>query len=235
MMSQKNIFDFQKKKEIYEFIFQNPGVHLRELSRKLNIPRTTLAYHLKYLNKHDLILSKFVSGYKRYWAANKIGQKDKEMLILLRQDTPRNIIISITEYGIRSQIDISEDLNKHPGTIAFHLKKLKERDIIEQATVENGMVQRMDKGYWMKRSPRGTEIFYGLKNEEIKYRIINLMIAHHKKLPSDILLKYFIKYTPELFTKMKIAKKYKIINSPRRGAESVEEVILEVFPHPYHA
>ena len=76
-MSQKNIFDFQKKKEIYEFIFQNPGVHLRELSRKLNIPRTTLAYHLKYLNKHDLILSKFVSGYKRYWAANKIGQKDK--------------------------------------------------------------------------------------------------------------------------------------------------------------
>jgi len=235
MISRKNIFNLKKKKEIYEFITENPGVYLREISRRLNIPRTTLIHHLKYLKKNELILSKFVGRYKRYWAVNKIGQKDKELLFLFRQETPRNIIISITEYGIRSQIDLSEDLNKHPTTIAFHLKKLKEMDIIEQAIVKNGMIQRIDKEHWMKRSPRGTEIFYRLKSKELKLRIINLMIAHYKRLPEDPLIKHFIEDTPERFTKIKIAEKYKIVVSPQDAVDQIEEVIFEIFPHPYYA
>jgi len=159
MISRKNIFNLKKKKEIYEFITENPGVYLREISRRLNIPRTTLIHHLKYLKKHDLIFLKFSGGYTRCWPTNKMGIKEKEMLGVLRQEIPRNILIIIYFKTGQSQDEISKELCKHPSTINFHLKKLKELDLIDEAPVENGKLHRLRKGYELIVNPKKMRFF----------------------------------------------------------------------------
>ncbi len=235
MDPQKKILNISKKRTIYEFILENPGIHKREISRQLKIPLSTLGHHLRYLEKYNLILSKYIGGYIRYSAVDKIGKKDKEMLILLRQETPRNIILSLTMNIIRSQIDLSEDVDKSQATIAFHLKKLKEMELIEEAEIEDGMIKRLVPGYWMDRKPRGKEKFYRMKSEEILYRIYNLMIAHYQKLPDDPIIKTFIEVEPETFTEKNIVRDYKVLQSPKSMIESVEEALFDIFPIPFCA
>jgi len=52
MISNKNILEHDIRQKIYRFILENSGLHLREISRRMAIPKSTLRHHLKYLNKH---------------------------------------------------------------------------------------------------------------------------------------------------------------------------------------
>ena len=42
-MQKKNILDLEKRMEIYKFISKNPGIYQNEISRKLDISKTSTA------------------------------------------------------------------------------------------------------------------------------------------------------------------------------------------------
>ena len=44
------ILELEKRRKIYNYILTNPGLHFNEIVRGLQIPKTTLEYHLNYLN-----------------------------------------------------------------------------------------------------------------------------------------------------------------------------------------
>ena len=75
--------DFKRRIEIYNFILKYPGLHLSELSRKLNIPKSTMFYHLNMLKKHSFIVSKSNNRYTRYYAANNLSEIEKKFLNFL--------------------------------------------------------------------------------------------------------------------------------------------------------
>jgi len=133
----KGVLKLERRRKIYNFILRHPGLHLSELSRKLNIPKTTMNYHLKYIEKQSLVTTKSEGRYTRYYVANKLNEIDKKILNLIRQGIPCEIIIYLFSNPDSSRMKISKHLNKHPTTISFHLNKLMDRDIIENFPVGN--------------------------------------------------------------------------------------------------
>lgn len=86
-----------RQKELYQFIGKNPGLHLRELQRRLEVSSMgNLEYHIQMLEKLKLIVEKTEGGYKRYYPVHG-AVKNKELLALLRQKMPRRIVILIIE------------------------------------------------------------------------------------------------------------------------------------------
>lgn len=144
------------RKKIRDIVLNYPGLHLNELSRKLDLSKTTINYHLKYLEKHDQIIAKSDGRYIRYYVRNKVGETDKKIINFFRQDTPYRIILFLILRPNPSQIEISKCLNRHPTTISFHLDKL----------LQIGMVKSM---------PIGNEIHYVLKNQQ---QISELLIRY---------------------------------------------------------
>ena len=141
MIQKDQILELEIRRQIYNFILKYPGLHLRELSRKLNIPKTTLCYHIKYLEKRGLLTAKSEGKYTLYYVSNNIGNNQKKMLHLLRQETTRNIVLYFLVRSCASRIELSRSLGKHPTTLDMPLKKLLEMDIIESAPVLDGKVQ----------------------------------------------------------------------------------------------
>ena len=123
MIEEKGL-ELETRQEIYNFILKNPGLHLNELSRKLSIPISTINYHLNYLKKLDVLIAKPNGKYVRYYIARKIGEKDKKIISLLRQDIPFKIVMFLLLYPNSSQTEISKHLRRHSTTISFHLEKL---------------------------------------------------------------------------------------------------------------
>ena len=228
IMNISDALEFETRKEIYNFILEYPGLHLRELFRRLNHSGGAIKYHLNFLKKQHLIIEKHEMGYNRFYASNDVGMGEVKILNVLRQKNLRHILLYLLSCTGASQIELSRELNKDPKTIAFHLKKLKEYDIIEVAPVENGMVRtRYKKSKLFGRNPVASEVIYRLRDPYLAY---NVFLMYKGKLFDENTTSDLIELFEFFFTK----KRHKIITSSKTSMDNIEELLYDILPHPYH-
>ena len=166
--------NFGPRKEIFNFILDYPGLHLRELSRKLKIPISTLNYHLRNLEKSGLIKINKEKRYDRVYANEEIGNMAKKLINAIRQETSCKIVLFLSVSLIASQKDLSTELEISSTTIGKHLKRLVKMGIIEPAPIENGTTctAHLDKTI-IERSPEGREVLYRLTRPTIYKHVSN--------------------------------------------------------------
>ena len=134
-MIKKEGLDLEIRRKIYTYIVKSPGLHERALARELDLPLSTLDYHLYYLKKRDLLHASSDGRYTRYYPVGKIGVKDKKVLALLRQSVPRRIVLFLLLNPNSSHGEIGEHARVAPSTTSFHLKKLTELQIISREKI----------------------------------------------------------------------------------------------------
>ena len=207
-MKTNDLIVLEIRRRVYRFIIKYPGLHLREISRKLEIPKTTLSYHLRYLEKERFLFAKRDGRYIRYYAAKKVGNTEKKILGFIRQETPRRIVLFLFLYPEHSRVDISKEIEKAPTTISFYLRKLTDMDIIE-------------------RYRSGHTFAYRIKNQKEMY---NIFIMYEESLSDDI-VKHFLSWVRFVIpdgvpTSYRLRKKADV--------DEMYNALLEIFPHPYH-
>jgi DNA-binding transcriptional ArsR family regulator len=193
MLSEKNIFKLEKRRKIYEFINNNPGYNIREISRKLNIPFSSLSYHIKYLKKLELIEEKREGKYKKIFISNKVSVLDKKMLGILRNENSCKILLYLFYNFSCSKIELSKELDIPPPTVAYYLKKFIDLEIIEEAPFVNNRIYPFHKGSrYIERKPHKSEKFYRRKNLEVVLSFHKLLIAHKSSLNNKALIDTFL-------------------------------------------
>lgn len=122
--------ELDSRRRIYEFIKSNPGTHMREIQRRLELPIGGLKFHIQYLIKHEIITEKPDRYYKRYYLAGTLGSLDKEALSALRQKYPRWIILFLLNHPGAKHKELLVQFELKPSTLSFYLKSLIEKRII---------------------------------------------------------------------------------------------------------
>ena len=224
------------RKNIYDFILERPGLHIREISREIKIPFSTLIYHLRCLEKCGLISITSGKKYVRVYAAKNIGCLDKKMMNIMRQETPRNIILYIAISLTASQEELSRELGVSSTAIGRHLRRLAKLDIIEPAPVENGVTYSLhDDKITIERSPNGREIIYRLARQTNKDKhldaLVQKLLTQYKAGLVDDTVKSILEYCSLVNPKMKLPKKVKY---NKNFIDQFMSNICETFPHPYH-
>lgn len=232
MVSGKEILIFQKRKELYDFINRNPGLHVREISRKSKIPMTTLLYHLIYLTKIGLIKEKSDGKFKRIFISNKMGIKDEEILILLRNKNSCKILIYFLFSLSCSQIELSNNLEMPPSTVSYYLKKMINLGIIEEVPVENGQIQPfIKKDKVIRRKPTSSEKFYRRKSGDVINLVYKLLVTSKYSLFDEDIVDSFI-FIQKYVEKQKDHADKKIIKNINDQIDSVVDWFQSFFP-PY--
>ena len=111
----------ENRRLIYNYILNNPGSHLRKISRDLKVNLSTLRYHLNYLENKELIVSKNENNLKIYFIVGKLGIKDKNISPLLQQKRFRDIIliiINVFSFFVRFNVFFISSVNK------FYIQKM---------------------------------------------------------------------------------------------------------------
>jgi len=134
-MIKEDSLALETRRNIYNLILGNPGLHEREIARKMGLSLSTLDYHLHYLEKREMVVSKKDGRYTRYFASFKVGTLDKKIIAILRQKTPRSIILFLLTNPDSIHKDICRGVKKSPSTISFHLKKMVNAGIIEATSL----------------------------------------------------------------------------------------------------
>src|SRR5207247_8562399 len=103
----EDILAVQTRKDLYDFVRRNPGFHLRELARALSLSITLADYHLRFLERHDLVTSSMDGEYKRFYPRSTPGlaavpaalsETDGQLLAYLRQPVPLRVLAFLTQH-----------------------------------------------------------------------------------------------------------------------------------------
>jgi len=125
--------DPESREKIYRCISDSPGLHFREIQRRLGAATGTLDYHLHLLHKQGSIRLEKDGKFTRYYTTNKtFDQEEKDMLNLLRNENLRHVLIFLIENKNASASNISEALNFSPSKLSNYLKSLLDMEIINQ-------------------------------------------------------------------------------------------------------
>jgi predicted transcriptional regulator len=164
------------RSRIHEYIRDNPGSHLRKISKDLDIALGDTQYHLNFLEKSDLIKSKRMGMYKVYYTFSIVEGKDESLLAILQQETPREIIVYLIEHPGSTQGEIADHMDFSPPTINWHMANLivsgiiksqKEKPFIRyyiQGNIKDitTLLKLYHPGVWNRLSSRLADIFLDL-------------------------------------------------------------------------
>ncbi|MDI9395407.1 MAG: winged helix-turn-helix transcriptional regulator [Euryarchaeota archaeon] len=122
---------YKNRSKIINYVMDTPGCTPSEISKDLNISRGSVRYQLEALNaENELTLMSGGKFTRAFQKSHVLTNNDKIMIAHLKGDTRKQILLNILENpGITNQ-EISEKLSLSKSTIHWHIKKLKEDDIV---------------------------------------------------------------------------------------------------------
>lgn len=121
----------ETRKEIFEHVDANPGIHFSQLKRDLHMETGLLQYHLRRLERFDVLESEEHQGKRRVFVARELDDEERAILSVLRYETTRRILFYLLEYGPARNGEIADAVDVTPATISWHLSNLTEEDIVE--------------------------------------------------------------------------------------------------------
>lgn len=124
--------DLDVRRRIVEAVAQHPGLHLRALADLLELPVSTLEYHTYQLLRHDRLAAREAGGYKAFYPAEGIDRRDKDILYVVRHETPRRICTHLLLHPGDTPKDVREALGMPAPTLSFHLKRLRKAGLLDE-------------------------------------------------------------------------------------------------------
>ncbi|MHA2184060.1 MAG: winged helix-turn-helix transcriptional regulator [Promethearchaeota archaeon] len=124
---------------ILNFIQEYPGIHARDekIEKNLNITRTPFLKHVMTLERFNLIRSKKIGKSLHYFQVDLPQDYDKFKIIFLNPLIPK-----ILEEFLRDETlnvsKVGESLDVYPGTILYHVNKLKDLNLVRTTKNKNG-------------------------------------------------------------------------------------------------
>ncbi len=133
-MFKEEILENENRRKIYFLIEVNQGLHFRALQRDLNIPLTTLEYHLSYMVRKRIVFGEKEGHFRRYYT-KPLDSEDKKVLSALRQKKLREIVLIVIANQKAKYQFLSEYLKLPYSTLSFYLKYLVEKGILEREKI----------------------------------------------------------------------------------------------------
>jgi predicted transcriptional regulator len=118
------------KDRVYQYVANNPGCHLRRISKDLDLAMGDTQYHLKNLEKSNLIKSRLIGVFRTYYSVSIYGERMQSILAMLRQEVPRDIILFLIENPGASQAEIAQHQTISAPAINWHMTRLIEIGLV---------------------------------------------------------------------------------------------------------
>lgn len=128
--------DNNRRRRIYEHLKKEGLAHVRHLERALNVPASSIAYHLRVLEEHNLVSSVEHGKYTVYFLSDTdLDPEERERLAGLAIRTRREIAARITEQPGLTQSCLLEALDIVQSTASRHLSQLVDAGLVKREGV----------------------------------------------------------------------------------------------------
>ena len=132
----ENVLNTEVRMNLYNFIDEYPGSHLREIARELDLKPSNAAWHLRKLEQTNLVRSRVIGGKKVYYLVEGGIDARREAIAesILRNKNAKNIMLYLSENPGKHLLEIANALNLNHHTVKWHIKKMYMAELIDGDT-----------------------------------------------------------------------------------------------------
>jgi predicted transcriptional regulator len=131
-----NVLDTSVRKNLYEYIDEYPGSHLREIARELDLKPSNAAWHLRKLEQTNLVRSRSIGGKKVYYLVDGGIEARKEAVAesILRNNNAFSIMDYLNKHPGKHLLEIAHALDLNHHTVKWHIQKMYMAELVEGDT-----------------------------------------------------------------------------------------------------
>lgn len=132
----ENVLDTEIRKNLYEYIDECPGSHLREIARELDLKPSNAAWHLRKLEQTNLIRSRYIGGKKVYYLVEGGVESRKQAIAeaILKNKNARDIMIYLSDHPGKHLLEIAHALTLNHHVVKWHINKMSMAELVEGDT-----------------------------------------------------------------------------------------------------
>lgn len=132
----ENVLNTEVRKNLYTYIDEYPGSHLREIARELELKPSNAAWHLRKLEQTNLIRSRQIGGKKVYYLVEGGIDSRREAVAgsILRNENALNIMEYLIDNPGKHLLEIAHALDLNHHTVKWHIKKMYVAELIDGDT-----------------------------------------------------------------------------------------------------
>ncbi len=120
----------ENQRRIFQFILDNPGSHLRGLAERTSIPLSTVRYHIAFLERQQVVISRREGNTKAYFINGKVSREDRRITPLLQQKRFRDIVMLLLMRPGLGNSEITEELGLKPSTLSKYMSIIEDRGVV---------------------------------------------------------------------------------------------------------
>ena len=132
----ENVLNTEVRKNLYEYIDECPGSHLREIARELDLKPSNAAWHLRKLEQTNLVRSRNIGGKRVYYLVEGGVEARKEAIAesILKNKNARDIMRYLTDHPGKHLLEIAHALDLNHHTVKWHIQKMYLAELVEGDT-----------------------------------------------------------------------------------------------------
>lgn len=127
-----------RRRRVFALIERYPGLHQREIARRLETTPHAAEHHLRHLVRSGLVARQEEGGYVRYYVRvhapdarpKSVGTEDRRRLAVLRQARPLQVVAHLLTRDQMAMGELAQAVGLSPGTLTHHVAKLEKAGIV---------------------------------------------------------------------------------------------------------
>ncbi|MGV8109118.1 winged helix-turn-helix transcriptional regulator [Methanospirillum sp.] len=131
IISRNTLFESRSRRDIYEFIVQSPGIHLRGIASAMNMELGTVRYHLDQLARFSQVTKFHSGGFARYYPPG-YSADEKRAINLTTSPSRHRIMLMLKENPGLTRQEIGDRLKISAQAAGWHLSQLLDKELIRK-------------------------------------------------------------------------------------------------------
>ena len=131
LLERQELMDNQLRERIMDLLVMSPGSYLGKMGRDLNVPTSTLKYHLNILKSFDLVTTVKKGRCRHYFPKRRrFTDHEKRMFAALEHAPTRRMVELVRSNPGVSQAGLVQMTGLSQSTVAWHMGKLEEMGLV---------------------------------------------------------------------------------------------------------
>jgi predicted transcriptional regulator len=118
------------RNRILRLLERDPGLHLRELPRRLDLSLNAVRYHLDVLEREDAVTAHRSGRFERWFLAQSFSREDRSIISALRVRGERAILEQLLRSGPSRFVALREHARASPASLVRYLNQLMADDLV---------------------------------------------------------------------------------------------------------
>lgn len=139
----QEVLENDDRRRIHELVQDEPGIHFRELRRRLDTGAGLLEHHLEKLERAALVTEVREESYRGYFPPGSVDRQVMEAAPRLRSETARDLLRAVRAEPGASIRDLADGAGVSRSTAGYHVRRLASEGVLEKEEAGRGVAVRL--------------------------------------------------------------------------------------------